>query len=531
MKIKNLIVFGASCVLALACQHKQVQQESTLWHTYWRAQNEEHLTSDLVDYSYAGFDFGESDIPVKYWLSEFDVLDFGAKPDDNISDFESIQQAIDAAEEAGGGVVTFPKGRFLVSESRAIQRSLEITSSNIILKGDQSGGTEFYMKDHMTPRDTTKTWTTPAKVVFKGEHIETELVARLAANIQKGDDKMIFDQVPDLASGDVLLLKAKGTFLNAQLLEGLKTRDVWEEINVNGARVNEYHEVKSVDGKVVTLRAPVLVDVDISQSWRIVKYHMISNCGFEQINFTANFLEPFEHLKNARHDAGYKALQMIRCRNSWVKNCTFRNVSAAVVFRSNLSSTVLKCQTVGNSGHESFSFISSTRCMMSYCQDNSLQWHGPNTSHASVGTVIFKFKGKNSGINLHGKSPRVTLFDQCEIGGFTGDRVGKPSHGAHYTNLPNHLDGLVIWNYHQTGLPVSNFNFWDLLENTPEELYGPLTAVNPTVVGFHGVPTSFDASSLGYIESLGTPIAPASLYVQQLKLRGFDIPDFLKEPL
>lgn len=526
-----MILLGASCVLGLACQHKQVQQESNLWHKYWRAQYEAHQTPVLVDYSYAGFDFGESDIPVRYWLSEFDVSDFGAKPDDNVSDFESIQRAIVAAQEAGGGIVTFPSGRFLVSESRAIQRSLKITSSNIILKGDPTGGTEFYMKDHMIPRDTAKTWTTPAKVVFAGERIETELVAKLAANIKKGDDKMVFDQVPDLSSGDVLLLKARGTFLNDLLLEGRKTRQIWEDINENGAIVHEYHEVKSVNGNVVTLRAPVLVDVDIAQPWSLLKYHMITNCGFEQINFTANFLEPFEHLKNVRHDAGFRALQMIRCRNSWVRNCTFRNVSSAVAFSSSLSSTMLQCQTVGNSGHESFSFISSTRCMMAYCEDNSLQWHGPNTSHASVGTVIFRFKGKNSGINLNGKSPRVTLFDQCEIGGFIGDRIGKSSHGALYRNLPNHLDGLVIWNYHQTGLPVSDFNFWDLLEDTPQEQYGSLTAVNPVVVGFYGVPTSFDTSSLGYLESLGAPIAPASLYMQQLKLRGFDAPDFLKQPL
>ena len=59
------------------------------------------------------------------------------------------EQAIAAAEAAGGGTVFFPPGRFLMSEVVGTQDSLMITGAHVVLQGSGSGGpdaTELFFK-------------------------------------------------------------------------------------------------------------------------------------------------------------------------------------------------------------------------------------------------------------------------------------------------------------------------------------------------------------------------------------------------
>ncbi|MFY0605112.1 MAG: DUF4955 domain-containing protein [Cyclobacteriaceae bacterium] len=480
----------------------------------------------LDDYSYAGYDFGESELPINAKGSVFSVEDFGAIADDSISDFAAIQLAIDQAVEAGGGIVLFSNGRYLVNETKGNKKGLFITGSNVVLRG--SNETVLFMKEPLVPENPEQFWTTPAIVDFHSTAEPIKLDAVLKTDIIKDSQKLDLITNPNLSAGDIIRFTSVGTFLNEQFLEGKATRDIWTNINENGARIQEYHQVKRVDGNIIYLRAPLTFSLKADQPFKIHKIDMIRNCGFENIRLEANFTEPFIHHKDAIHDSGFYGVEMKETFNSWVANSTFVNVSIGADFKSSLTGTIYRCKIEGNSAHSSFGIETGTRCLIAYCEDNASQWHGPNSSHASVGTVIFRFKGVNSGIDVHGDSPRITLFDQCTIAGFDGESVGKTSHGAHYSNLPNHLNGLVLWNYTQTDLPREAFDFWDLYEDKPEDRYGPLTAVNPKLIGFKG-PTDFKKESVGSLASFGKPVSPESLYLAQLSERGVNIPKYLIE--
>ncbi len=95
----------------------------------------------LHDFSYAGYHSGEKAIPAAAPGAVFDIAKFGATPDDESDDTAAIQRAIDAAGEAGGGIVMVPKGEFRVQPPSADAKSaLSIWSSGVVLRGAVEGG-------------------------------------------------------------------------------------------------------------------------------------------------------------------------------------------------------------------------------------------------------------------------------------------------------------------------------------------------------------------------------------------------------
>ena len=56
-------------------------------------------------------------------LSVFNVKEYGAKGDNSTDDTEAIQNTIDACEENGGGIVYFPIGKYIVSDTLVINTS------------------------------------------------------------------------------------------------------------------------------------------------------------------------------------------------------------------------------------------------------------------------------------------------------------------------------------------------------------------------------------------------------------------------
>jgi hypothetical protein len=83
------------------------QKVSPLWTDFVSAKST-GKTPVLPDFSYAGYHFSEKRIPEVGKRKQFKVTAYGAIPDDNISDEEGIQAAINAAEsEKEGGVVFF----------------------------------------------------------------------------------------------------------------------------------------------------------------------------------------------------------------------------------------------------------------------------------------------------------------------------------------------------------------------------------------------------------------------------------------
>ena len=137
--MKNAKKFGLGCLLGLwwISLGWAEGKESSYWKKFQEAADRS-LAEILTDYSYAGYEHGEKAIPdVKGPI--FKVTDYGAIADDLISDEDAIRKAIAAAENAGGGVVLFPKGKFLLWMDRKKVEPIRITSSGVVLRGAGCG--------------------------------------------------------------------------------------------------------------------------------------------------------------------------------------------------------------------------------------------------------------------------------------------------------------------------------------------------------------------------------------------------------
>ncbi|SHG14601.1 Right handed beta helix region [Flavobacterium fluvii] len=492
------------------------QQEAKIFEAYKKDR------SLLPDFSYAGYHQGEKNIPNITDYKYFDVTDFGAKPNDGKSDKIAIQLAIDAANKNGSGIVFFPKGRFLVNEDGDLTNSIISKKSNIIFRGSGSGpgGTELYMKNNLPPANPTQMWTVPPLFIFTSSGSDKK-IGQVTAAASVGDLTIQVNTTEGLAAGDWIMLKLldNDKDLIASELKYNKVEPEWTNLVEKGISVKVFYQIKNIKKGKLTLYAPISYPIDPKYNWEVYKYANSEEIGIEDIAFVGNWTEKFVHHRSWKDDSGYTILNIRKTTNSWMKNCRFTNCSVAATIGQSANITVVNCKIDGNAGHQAINSNGSTNVLIANCVDEASQWHSFGSSNGSMNTVIWKCTyPATTCFESHSSQPRNTLLDDVE-GGLLNGRAG----GA-MENMPNHMQGLVLWNYKQTNEPVKDFEFWP-----PSAVFEWWKIPNPIIVGFTSKGTTFKMEQLGQSESIGTAVEPASLYLAQLKLRLGKLPKWIKE--
>jgi hypothetical protein len=200
-----------------------------------------------------------------------------------------------------------------------------------------------------------------------------------------------------------------------------------------------------------------------------------------------------------------------------MRNCRFTDCSVAAIIAQSANISVINCIVTGNAGHEAIVNNGSTNVLMAKVVDEASMWHSFGSSHGSMNTVIWRSSyPATTSFEAHASQPRNTLLDLVE-GGIMQNRGG----GA-LENMPNHMQGLVLWNYKQTNAPVKDFEFWPT-----KNIWWKIP--NPVIVGFEGNGTTFNKEQVGYLESNGQWVSPHSLYEAQLALRLGKVPAWLEK--
>ncbi|MNK66208.1 Pectate lyase superfamily protein [compost metagenome] len=512
-KLKKGLIILLNLSLAVSAF---AQKESKIFEDYKKDR------SILPDFSYVGYHNGEKKIPKISDYKYFNVTDFGAKPNDGKSDKVAIQLAIDAANKNGSGIVFFPKGRFLVNEESDLTNSIISKKGHIIFRGSGSGtgGTELYMKNALPPADPAKMWTVPPLFNFSSGGSDKK-IGEVVEKAVIGDLTIKLSSTEGLEAGDWIILKLLNNDkdLLASELKNYKAEPQWTYLVNKGIDVKVFYQIKKISQGSVTLNAPIAYTIEPKYKWDVYKFANSEEVGIEDIAFVGNWTEKFVHHASWKHDSGFTMLNMTRATNSWIKNCRFTDCSVAATIAQSANISVLNCKITGNAGHQAINSNGSTNVLIANCVDEASQWHSFGSSHGSMNTVIWKCAyPATTCFESHSSQPRNTLLDNVQ-GGLMNGRAGGATE-----NMPNHMQGLVLWNYKQTNEPAKDFEFWP-----PTDVFEWWKILSPTVVGFTSKGTTFKREQIGQAESLDKEVAPGSLYLAQLELRLGKLPKWVKE--
>ncbi len=529
----NILLVSSFCMLLNSC----TTAESSAWKNF-KNQKQANQITDLPDYSYAGYKFGEESIPKVNWKT-FDVTKYGAIPNDGKSDKAAIQKAVNAAVKNGSGIVFFPAGVFHIAEKPQSRTGIEITASNILIKGSGStpGGTVIYMKYAHKPTDPNKKWTVPRAFVFKPANNNLEFLLRKRdkltslATITKNANREKFNiTVSDSRKfkvGQTIIVSVQTKLLNREKLGGLSTRPIWSEINIKGVSIAEKHIIKAINGNKLTLVAPLRTNINKDFGWKIYDYPVLENWGVEDIHFVGNFREKFVHHKNARHDSGYGMVSMRQGKNCWIRRNRVTNATNAFSFEGCLASSMIMNSIDGYQGHNNFSTNWGYGNLIGLSQDltDLGSWHGPGISHEMTGAVVWRHTSlaKNyGGSDYHALFPHTSLWDNS-----TGNLNNS---GGNFINLPLHLSNLTYWNFTPTKT-IKNIDFWGLPieKNDRKKPYIGIYMAFPNIIGYNSESSTINPKHVAILESFGKKVQPESLYEAQLGFRLGKVPEWVND--
>lgn len=538
------------------------------------------LNSDdnvLLDYSYAGYDHGES-APKDgfawgykvYNVKEYMIQNGFEKPLDAFIDILDKNNLIrktnnKAANPNAQIVIYFPEGEYIMhnGESGTEYSSkkvfpYDIIGGNFIIKGDGPDKTRLVMKGSNGGKSLTgeeKYDVAPLLTIKNYGGINNPV--KVMADAKRGSKSIIVGDAGNFKANDWVALRlcSNDPELVAKELGPITAGNGWAITKrpdaggtYDGVRVIEYHQVKSVNGNKVTFYEPMMHDIEIKyddfeDGWKLYKYSCYEHVGIEDLTFEGQSVTPYYHHGDGvpadevwKHDSEYKMVLMMKVVNSWVRNVNFISSSDPLQFSEAANCSAYNISIGGNRGHGAVRAAGSTRIFMGAVRDVSRdgtprpngavgegQWHGCGVAKPSIGTVVWRSNwGINACFESHASQPRATLFDNC-FGGLLYYHEG----GAD-TEAPNHLGDLTLWNLNVTGTVDENGKNYstDFKWHTDKwwQIYPPI------VVRTHGSPVTFsnEEGQLTYEESTGVKVAPESLYEAQLEKRLGVLPVWLQ---
>ncbi|MDE5636701.1 MAG: hypothetical protein K2I43_01565, partial [Alistipes sp.] len=346
----------------------------------------------LLDFSYAGYMHGETAPPDVSTLGYdvFNVCDYGAVPNDGLSDRKAFIAAVEAAKTKSGAIIYFPEGEFelhaATDDEKNYSEDIIITRGNFVLKGAGRDKTTILMSAPNIPADPTLMWSSNVLINLKHNSGLTDLTT-VTGDSAKGTFSVEVASAAALKAGDWVCL----TLVNNDpelILQELGSQQRYDNVNKSGYQIvtegitiYDYHQIASISGTRVTFAEPLMHAVESKWGWKIQKYNHYENVGVEDITFKGNAKADFTHHGSWDDDGGYKPVNLMRMTNSWIRRVRFTDVSecSSIVNCANVS--VYDIEITGNRGHAAIRSQGSSRVFIGKVADMT---SGPLTSNPST---------------------------------------------------------------------------------------------------------------------------------------------------
>lgn len=545
----------------------------------------------LLDYSYAGYNHGES-APQGAFSLGYQVIN--VKERMTAKNMTAREALISILQEKGmtrvNGtnklnanakiVIYFPAGDYVLhndddntrdeskqkdavdSKNNNVSSGIEIYGGNFVIKGDGPDKTRLIMETPNLPTSISNLSSSPILLAIKHTNGPNNAgnspkLASVTENAKRGDFTVKVSGTTGISSGQwvQLRLRSGDRELVKKEIGPIALNENWAiakvPISINqssddlyGVKITEFHQVKSAANGKITFYEPIMHDIDIkyndTEGWEIRTYKYLENVGVEDLSFVGNALDGYAHHGEGhaeqakvgwQYDGAYKPLLLQRVVNSWVRNVHFESVSEALTFAESANSSAYNIRISGKRGHSAV------------------------RSQGSSRVFIGKVRDESTGNDVYGKS--------CQ-GQFHGCGVSKPSVGtvlwnvtwgndacfeSHATQpratlIDNCSGGLV---YYRAGgdeneVPnhLGDLTLWNL-NVTGTDSHASNFAwwsdsdtwwkiFPPIVVGTHGMNMKFsgkEQQQVTYEESTGMKVSPESLYEAQLRERLGYVPGWL----
>jgi hypothetical protein len=322
-------LLAAALTVLLCSSHPASAWRSTLYPNNWTPPTTLSFeTAKMIqDFSYAGYRRGETALPNVAGPVFNVVTGYGADPTGATDSTVKIQNAINAAKAAGGGVVYMPAGTFRVQPQGDNSYALRIDSSGIVLRG--AGPTQTFLfnnsylmrnKQIIQVTGSTSSW----KIVPSGSPVPT-----ITSNLLTPTATIPVSSVAGFAVGNWVVLRANAT--DAFVAEH-NMLDIWggQGNALEGVMFLRQITAINTGSKTLTVDVPIRYYLKTRDSARVhLAVPHVTEVGLE--NFAIGNREhpgtsgwapdDFNDTTKSAYDVhGSKAIHLQRARNCWISN-------------------------------------------------------------------------------------------------------------------------------------------------------------------------------------------------------------------
>lgn len=557
--IAALICSGLACgSLAFGAYARSFELPAILSDEATRAEH------PLPDYSYAGYDFGLTEIPDTRLPDDaiIDVADFGAVADDGVDDSAGLLAAIEEAGRRSGPVrVQLGSGRYILSEILWLERD------DIVLAGMGmgEGGTQIYMprplnqiddggaldelREYLEQEDKYERQADAnLDVLFSeyswsggfiwsrvpgGRHAtylerfdpEIEQIAAITSGSQFTRE-IIVEDTSALQIGQVLQIHWHNRAGPSGPLIGSLYGDTQERI---GSRhwempdrplVRQATRIEQIDGDRVIIADPLLHDINGSLPAYFARWDHLSNVGIEDLQLVFPENPYFGH----HNESGFNGIYFTGVHNGWISNVAISNADSGILTDDAANVTIRNILTEGDhKAHYSVHIgnvhnVLVDRLTVRNPVQHSLSFNTQATKSVYANCEVWT----TPTLDQHAGANHQNLFDNITVH-VTPDRVaadGTPQYdlyragGAGYW-LPGHGAYNTTWNLHVlvTGAVQGSETI---------EIFAGSEGPDARIVGMHGNRRiRLNHKPAPYVEQLNASLSTVpSLYAYQLRQRA-----------
>jgi hypothetical protein len=496
-------------------------------------------SSRLTNWSAAGYLFGDKAIPNA--AVTHNVTRYGAVANDGKDDTLAVQKAIDAAGNAGGGVVFFPAGQFDFQKVNNNGHALSVTKPNVVLRGSGSGASGTLLKQWT--RKPTGAGLERWYLIDVRAPFTADAGVKLAVNAEKNSRRIkLVNNSQAIKAGDILRLELISTLVDGARDPRINLKyaapasydnGVIESrfLGFNGFTVHSLTvQAKSVaaDGLTIDLWQPLPGTFLTEDNARVRKYSStIYFVGVEKLKILGAFDDAtYTHHGSWEKDYGWNGIGFKGVVHGWVRDVVLEKMTEDIIVEESMNCTIENIKTLTR-GHLGISLLMSYYNLVRNYEVAASRSHFISTANQSgvnVWSGINNTTGKHGEIDFHGSGRSYSNL----VENSTNMRVsasGDPKNLLHAGQFN------TFWNI-EVGLPVVADDFFSQgVYNYANNGVFPLSKQHQHFpksivvgVGRQGAAVNVGDSKLArddqwlYVNSPGPSVYPQSLYNAQKKL-------------